>query len=75
MKDMDNGHDAMVFVFGNVSMVDEIANVLSSEVHTDCDARVRVVWISIPIRCLDRIKVLALEGRVRLAAVNLEIVL
>ena len=71
----DDRHHAVILVAENVAMVYEVADIESSEVHANRDARIGMVRVSVPVGHLDHVKVLALDRRIGLAAVDLEVVL
>lgn len=56
-------------------MIDKVPDVKPPEIDPNGDARKRVLRIAVPIGKLNCVQKLALDGRVRCAAVNLKIVL
>jgi hypothetical protein len=65
----DDRHHAAIFVFGDMAMVNKVANVRSAEVDPYVDLRVRVIRVAIPIRNLNGVEVLAFDRAIGLSAV------
>ena len=65
----NDGHHAGVFVFGDVAMVDKVADIGSTKVDAYGNLRIRMIPVTIPIGDLNHIEVLTFDGAVGLGAV------
>jgi hypothetical protein len=74
-KDPNNRHHSVVFMLGDMAMIDKIPNVDSSEIHPNRHAGKGVPRIAVPIGNLHHIHKLPLDRPVRPAAVYLEVAL
>jgi hypothetical protein len=74
-QDSNDSHHSVIFMLGDVAMVDEIPNIESSKIHPNGDTREGVPRISVPKRNLDHVHKLPSDRVVWLAAVNPEIIL
>ena len=71
----NDGHHAAVFVFGDVTMVDKVANVGSTKVDAYRNSRIRMIGVAIPIGNLNGVQVLAVDCVIGFSAVYREVIL
>jgi hypothetical protein len=71
----DNVHHAQILVAEDVTVEDEVAKIIPTEVDTERDAGEWVVGILVPEWNLDHVEVLAGDSRCPLGPIQLEIIL
>ena len=62
-------HHAGIFVLGDMTMVNKVADVRSAEVYPYGDLRVRMIGVAVPIRNLNGVQVLASDRAIGFSAV------
>jgi hypothetical protein len=73
--DANDGHHSVIFMLGDMAVVDEVPDIESAEIHPNGDAREGVPRISVPKRNLNHVHKLPSDRVVWPAAVNPEIIL